>query len=38
MALQAAQARVDILLKRDGQEVVEPLDAEEDDIDGDALD
>ncbi|MFM7626956.1 MAG: exodeoxyribonuclease VII small subunit [Gammaproteobacteria bacterium] len=42
VALQAAQARVDILLKRDGQEVVEPLetdgdDAGEDDADDDAL-
>ena len=39
VALQAAQARVDILLKRDGQEVVEPLDADPgDEDDGDALD
>ncbi|NBU24378.1 MAG: exodeoxyribonuclease VII small subunit [Gammaproteobacteria bacterium] len=39
VALQAAQARVDILLKRDGQEVVEPLEAEDDgDQDGEALD
>jgi exodeoxyribonuclease VII small subunit len=39
VALQAAQARVDILLKRDGQEVVEPLEADGDeDEDGAALD
>ena len=37
VALQAAQARVDILLKRDGQEVVEPLESEGDE-DGEALD
>jgi exodeoxyribonuclease VII small subunit len=40
VALQAAQARVDILLKKDGQEVVEPFEADEEaeDADGDALD
>ena len=38
VALQAAQARVDILLKRDGQEVVEPLETEGDEDDEDALD
>lgn len=40
VALQAAQARVDILLKRDGKEVVEPFEAEGDEADthGDALD
>lgn len=41
VALQAAQARVDILLKRDGQEVIEPFGSDRDgdgDEDGQALD
>ena len=36
--VQAAQAGVDILLKRDGKEGVEPLETEGDEDDEDALD